>query len=548
MERNDHTTISQLIAYDNPGNVSPEKVVHIDDVAGKSLTYGGLRQQAAQCAWGFKRRIGLKEGHKVMIIAPNSTDYVLLAHSVFWAGSIFVPLTAASTAREIAHAVSITEPEYIISDPGKVDAVESALQDFELPLPSKPKLLTIGGRRANLQLFPDDVIDKTAAEPLPPHDVGGKSTKDIPAMIIFSSGTTGKFKGVRLSHYNLISSLISMRISSRWYVDPGSRTVFFPPYCHIYGISAVVLGGMWVGSFTYCMQSFDLETYCQKIEQYKATSAHIVPPIAVMLANSDVAAKYDLTSIKVMMVAGAPTKQALQRRLKSRFGQDLSVVQGFGQSETTGAVTMQSPHDDEKNLGTVGKAIAGVEVRLVNPNTFRDVARGEEGEMWVKGPVTMMGYCKNDQATKETFVGDWLRTGDIIREDEGGNFWVTDRLKELIKYKGFQVAPSELESLLLTHPSVADAAVTSIYSDEQATELPIAYVTLVVTASPMSKGRKDRLLQEIREWVDGQVSGHKRLRGGVYEFGPLPKTGSGKILRRDLPCRRLQESGRGLKL
>ena len=313
--------------------------------------------------------------------------------------------------------------------------------------------------------------------------------------------------------------------------------------CHVYGLSVVVLGGMWYGSFTCGIPAFDLDLFCRKMEEHRATWAHIVPPVAILLANSDIAAKYDLSSLKLILISAAPTKRELQMKLKSRFGSDTKIVQGYGMSECSPTVLLQSANDDENNIGTAGKPVAGTELRLVDPVSLKDVESGEEGELWIRGPQTMMGYYRNEQATRETYVGDWLRTGDIMRVDEHGNFWVTDRLKELIKYKGFQVPPSELEDLLLKHPSVVDAAVTSIYSDEQATELPIAYVTLLLS-TPVSQKRK--LLVEIREWADGQVAGYKKLRGGVFELENLPKTPSGKILRRELPCKK--EEARVAKL
>jgi len=202
---------------------------------------------------------------------------------------------------------------------------------------------------------------------------------------------------------------------------------------------------------------------------------------------------------------------------------------------------MQHDSDEADHVGTVGKVITGTEVRLVDPVTMQDITprSGKDGELWVRGPQVMVGYLGNEQATRETFSpdGKWLRTGDIMRMDENKNFWITDRLKELIKYKGFQVAPSELEDLLLHHPHVIDAAVCSIYDDEQATELPMAYVSLKPELAELRKESVQRVLEEVRTWVDGQVAGYKRLRGGVFHLQQLPKTPTGKILRKDLPVR-----------
>lgn len=191
----------------------------------------------------------------------------------------------------------------------------------------------------------------------------------------------------------------------------------------------------------------------------------------------------------------------------------------------------------EPYIGSVGKVIAGTEVRLVDPDTLEDVAPGESGELWVRGPQTMMGYIRNPEATKNTFHGDWYRTGDILTKDEHDNYYVTDRLKEMIKYKGFQVAPSELEDLLIQHPEVTDAAVCAVYDNNQATEVPLAYVSLKPEHLDKQHHHRASILEGIREWFDSRVAGYKKLRGGVHHLQQLPKTPSGKILRRELPVK-----------
>lgn len=173
----------------------------------------------------------------------------------------------------------------------------------------------------------------------------------------------------------------------------------------------------------------------------------------------------------------------------------------------------------------------------MSPSTGEDVKQGEEGELWVRGPQVMLGYMGDETATRNTFSGDWLRTGDIMRQDHNGNFWITDRLKEMIKYKGFQVAPSELEDLLLQHPEVVDAAVCAVYDNSQATEVPLAYVSLSPQHIEWKGTKKIAVLEDIRTWVDNQLAGYKKLRGGVHHLQVLPKTTTGKILRKDLPAK-----------
>ena len=304
---------------------------------------------------------------------------------------------------------------------------------------------------------------------------------------------------------------------------------------------------MWLGSFTCAIPSFDLETFCKLMSENESTWAHIVPPIAVLLANSPVPLKYNLSSLNVIVISAAPTKKELARKLQTRFP-GVRILQGYGLTEGGPSIMHQNDWDggpNAENIGCCGRLLSGTEVRLVDPDTLKDVGVGEEGELWVCGPQTMIEYVRNDEATERTLVREdgkkWLRTGDILRVDRRGDWYVTDRLKEMIKYKGFQVAPSELEDLLLKHEDVVDAAVCSVYDDAEATELPVAYVSLSeAILKDISEGSKDlrRVLDGVRSWVDGQVAGYKKLRGGVHHLQELPKTPSGKILRRELPVKK----------
>jgi 4-coumarate--CoA ligase len=296
----------------------------------------------------------------------------------------------------------------------------------------------------------------------------------------------------------------------------------------------VTLINMWVGGLVCGLENFELENYCKKIEEHKANEMHLVPPVVAMLVNSPVIGKYNLSSIRAINVAAAPLKQSLQSALRERFP-GVPITQLYGSTEGTGSITAQR-FDTEDTNGSVGKLMSGIEGRVVNPETKEDTPSGEEGELWVRGPNIMLGYYGNEAATKDAFEGDWQRTGDLVKVDRKGNIWVVDRLKEMIKYKGFQVPPSELEDLLMTHPFVTDAAVTSIYSDTQATELPIAYVALTPDNAVIGADKLRQLLDDIRSWVDKRVAGYKKLRGGVHHLQTLPRNPSGKILRKDLPC------------
>ncbi|PKS05094.1 hypothetical protein jhhlp_008461 [Lomentospora prolificans] len=529
----DSLSIPQWITQYNPDLVLADKVVHSDDFSNDVITYGSLRHDASRLAWGLRNKLGVKEGDIVLALVPNSNDFVLLAHVIWWAGAVFAPLNTAATQSDIEHVLGLVKPTHVAVSTAvsRLNLVHAAVRSVNI---TRPKVFTLHGKVDSLPRFPVDVMGGSDSESLPPYDLGGKAGKDVLSTICFSSGTTGKMKGVKLSHFNLIANVLQIRVALPTRLTSKVREVWFPPYCHIYGLFAVVLTGMWLGGHYHGLREFNLERYCEKSSELRATDMHIVPPVALLLAASPVTQKFDLSSVKRIVVAAAPLKPELQRKLKQRFP-DANVCQGYGLSECSPSVSHQFEQDEDQ-IGTVGKILPGTELRLVHPETLKDVPEGEEGELWVRGPQVMMGYINDEAATKQTFHGDWLRTGDIGKL-QNGNLWITDRFKEMIKYKGLQVAPSELEDLLLQHPAVADAAVCSVYDDAEVTEVPLAYVSLGPKHVDLPSKEKEALLGEIRNWADARVAGYKKLRGGVFHLQVLPKNPTGKILRRLLPVK-----------
>ncbi|KAJ6095922.1 AMP dependent CoA ligase [Penicillium sp. IBT 16267x] len=520
-------SISQFMTQYNPDDVPASKVVHVETFSDDIITYGSLRERAGRAAWGLQTRLGLQPGDTLLALINNSNAFVLLAHATWWTGAIFAPLNTSATQDDILHVLKIVKPTHVVTIEEKLSTVQASVASLSM---TNIKVLTV------LFQFPDDIIGKTATESIPPYDLQGRSSKDVPSTICFSSGTTGKMKGVQLSHYNLVMNSIIMRASMPVRVNTKVSEVFFAPYCHCYGLTLVVLSGMWVGAQYCSLPAFDLETFCRKSSELKVTDLHLVPPVALLLATSPIAQKYDLASLKRIVISAAPLKKSVQLLLKKRLPH-VSVCQGYGLTECSGGV-IHEIDEDEQAFGCVGKLFAGVEARLVDPKSNKDVPLGEEGELWLRGPLCMMGYINDSEATAKTFSNDgWIKSGDILKIDENQNFWVTDRLKEMIKYKGFQVAPSELEDILLRHPDVIDAAVCAVYDDAQATEVPLAYVSLSPGTAELSGTEKQKILDAIKVWIDGQLAGYKKLRGGVFHLQTLPKTPTGKILRRLLPAK-----------
>ncbi|KAF2467254.1 putative amp dependent CoA ligase [Lindgomyces ingoldianus] len=533
VEISDDISIPQFMTRYNPDNVRPGKIVHVDLIKGKELTYGGLREAAGRASWGLQKNLSLRPQDVVCILVQNSSDFVVLAQSIWWTGSVVSPINPLLTAKDILHCINLVQPTHIAVSAAYYDKVQEVLSWYDGGI--RPQVFSVIDRIEGVKKFPEDVEGKSPQESVPPYDLEGESSKDVIASIIYSSGTTGPMKGVKISHYNHIINILQGRNSLPLRQNSEQRVIFFAPYCHIYGLGCVVLNGMWLGNFTCALPTFDLETYCQLFGKYRATLAYLVPPIVLQLVTSDIPRKHDFSALECMVVAAAPLKKPLQERIKAVFPQT-KIIQGYGLSECSPSVLMQH-ETEEEYVGTCGRLLSTTEARLVDPTTGKDIRVGQEGELWVRGPQIMMGYVGDEVATRNTFVGEWLRTGDIMMRDQNENFWVTDRLKEMIKYKGLQIAPSELEDILLQHPHVIDAAVCAIYDNDQASEVPLAYVSLADPHHLLPDKMKESILTDIRNFTDGQVAGYKRLRGGVFHLQQLPKNASGKIIRRELPAK-----------
>src|ERR1043166_3459204 len=322
-----------------------------------------------------------------------------------------------------------------------------------------------------------------------------------------------------LTHYNLVANMCQM--DGLDYFSSDDILLCVLPLFHIYGLVVVLNMGLHLGTTTVIMPRFDLEQFLELIQKYRVTLSHIVPPIVLKLARDPLVDDYDLSSLKMIFSGAAPLGADLSKECVDRIG--CGIRQGYGMTETS-PVTHSSPADPANmKLGSVGTPAPNTECKLVDPATGDELGPNQEGEVCVRGPQNMLGYLNNPEATARTIDADgWLHTGDIGYADEDGHFFIVDRVKELIKYKGFQVAPAELEAVLLTHPAVADAAVIPCRDDE-AGEIPKAFV--------VRKG--EATAGDIMDFVAERVAPHKKIR--ALEFiEQIPKSLSGKILRRVL--------------
>jgi acyl-CoA synthetase (AMP-forming)/AMP-acid ligase II len=339
------------------------------------------------------------------------------------------------------------------------------------------------------------------------------------AVLPYSSGTTGLPKGVMLTHRNLVANILQTQAAVK--LDDDEVVIAVLPFFHIYGMQVLMNGVLQNGATLVTMPRFDLEQFLSLVQEHRVTRAYIVPPIVLALAKHPMVDDYDLSSLKEVVSGAAPLGAELAQAATDRIG--APVVQGYGLTETS-PVTNLSPFGEARS-GTVGVLVPNLELRIVDPITGEDHGPGGEGEIWYRGPNVMKGYLGRAEETGAMLDADgWLHTGDIGAVDADGYLSITDRLKELIKYKGFQVPPAELEALLLSHPEIADAAVIGV-PDEEAGEIPKAFVV----RAPGSEIDAEAVMAFSAE----HLATYKQVR--LVEFiEAVPKSASGKILRREL--------------
>ncbi|GAA5915766.1 hypothetical protein JCM6882_003851 [Rhodosporidiobolus microsporus] len=517
---------SFLFAPTSP-NFREDKVALVDALTGTETTYGQLRSSSLRLADGLTRVAGLKRGDTVLVFSPNSTLYPVLLFGSQAAGLIASTANAGYTPSELAHQLEVSGASVVLAAAELLETTQKAVKEvglgmdrvFVLPdakgeLPAKLP----AGARSWKELDGRDGFEPVAFTE--------KQAKEDIAYLPFSSGTTGKGKGVALSSFNCTSCMLQTA-STKDLFDRGDTVLSCLPMSHIFGLIVMLHLHLYNGGKLIILPKFDLVQALEAIQRYKCTTALIVPPVALALAKHPLVDKYDLSSLRFILSGAAPLSAGLQQALAARL-KPVKVVQGLGMSETT-SVSILPDISNVVKPGSVGKLLSTTVARLVDPDG-RDVKEGESGELWLRGPNNMLGYHRNEQATRETITEDgWLKTGDICERDDEGHYFVVDRSKDLIKYKGFQVAPAEVEGVLLTSPLVADAAVIGIWSDEHATELPRAYIV-----PNAEHARSSSLAADVAKFIEEQLAPHKRLRGGVVVVEAIPKSPSGKILKKDL--------------
>jgi 4-coumarate--CoA ligase len=482
-------------------DAEPDAVAMIDGPSGRTFTRSSLRDAVASLAGGLIAD-GVTTGEVIALMAANSPEYAIAFHAIARAGATVTTVNPTYGVDEVAYQLNNAGARRIIVDAAFVETARAAGG-------SEADITTIGAADGYRSI---DELAGAPAEQVPVDP----ATHTV--VMPYSSGTTGLPKGVMLTHLNLVANILQLNVLLDGKGDEVCLSVL--PFFHIYGMQATMNAALAEGTCVITMPRFDMAAALDHIASHAVTLFYAVPPIVLGLAKSPLVDEHDLSSLRKIICGAAPLGAELTDEAASRVG--CAIVQAYGMTEMS--PISHCTHGINGRAGSSGIIAPNTECRLVDENDA-DVAPGEVGELLVRGPQVMPGYLGNEQATRESLTEDgWLRTGDLARVDEDGYFYMVDRLKELIKVSGFQVAPAELEALIVTHPAVADVAVISI-PDEETGERPKAIVVL--------KPEQQASADEIREFVAGHVARYKHL-AEVSFAKSIPKSASGKILRRML--------------
>ncbi|MFI5310727.1 MAG: AMP-binding protein, partial [Gemmatimonadales bacterium] len=481
----------------------------VDGPSGRTLTFRDLRALIRRVAGGLSDR-GFRKGDVLCIYSPNLPEYAAVFFGVATLGGASATANPLYGAEELARQLRDTGARIIVTIPMLAERAREAAAA------AGGAEVIVFGEAPGCTSF--SMLVSTSSRP---PAVAIDPSRDV-VVLPCSSGTTGMPKSVMLSHRNLVANLA--QCDSIDDSVPGDHTIGVLPFFHIYGMVVIMCLALRRGSCVVTMPQFELEQYLRLTQQYRCDRAYIVPPIALALAKHPLVDKFDVSSLVTVMSGAAPMGRELESACAMRLG--CFVKQGYGMTEAS-PVTHVTPNDPSLGRpGSCGTLLANTECRIVHLETGMDVDLGEHGELFIRGPQIMLGYLNNPEATAQAVDADgWLHTGDVGHADADGYFYIVDRLKEFIKYKAYQVAPAELEAVLLTHPAVADVAVIPS-ADEEAGEIPRAFVV----------ARGDVRAEDLMEFVAGIVAPFKKVRA-VEFVEKIPKSASGKILRRELIAR-----------
>jgi len=478
----------------------------IDGPTGHVVTFDQLAAGVERFAAGLAAH-GFRKGDVFATVVPNIPEFALAFYAVAALGGATTMMNPLSTVEEMARQLTDARARFVLTMPNRLETVREATMRAGV------ELVVLTGEAEGTMPF-----DALLEQDRPPPAVAIDPADDV-AVLPYSSGSTGRPKGVMLTHRNVIANALLQRVAEGVAADDVSVAVF--PFFHVGGLSGLNVS-LHAGATLVLMPRYDLASLLRLLQDYRATRLTVPPPVVLDLSRHPLVDDYDLSTLRHIQWGAAPLSETVARACQTRLG--CTVRQGYALSEASSR-THTVPAGAEDRPGAAGPPLPGVECKIVDVVTGAALGPGETGEVCIRGPIVMKGYLNRPDATAQAIDAEgWLHTGDLGYADADGWLSVVDRLKELIKYNAYQVAPAELEAVLLRHPAVADAAVIPS-RDERAGEVPKAVVVLTEGETVTA--------EDLMAFVAARVAPYKKVR--LVEFvNQIPKSASGKILRRVL--------------
>jgi acyl-CoA synthetase (AMP-forming)/AMP-acid ligase II len=480
----------------------------VDATTGRTIGYAELAGMVDRLAAGLTEA-GLAKGDVIALHSPNTIMFPVVLLAASRAGVVVTTLNALSTAHEMAEQLTDARARWLVTVSALLPSARQAAAQAGIE-----QVWVCDSAESHRSVA--ELLASTAPAP----EVGFDLDEDL-FVLPYSSGTTGRPKGVMLTHHSVGTN--SNQVLRSWSrVNDDDRVLAVLPFFHIFGM-CILLNYLRIGGTLVVLPRFEVDSFLKALTEYRITRLYAVPPIVLALAKHPAVDACDLSNLREVLSAAAPLDPQLGEACARRIG--TRVVQGYGMTELSPASHLVPDSVADPVPGSVGTLVAGTQARLVDPATGEDAPTGEVAELWIRGPQVMKGYFGRPEDTAAMMDADgWLHTGDLARVDQDGNFFVVDRVKELIKYKGYQVPPAELEAVLLAHPEIADAAVVGFY-DDNGDEVPKAFVVRAPDATLDADA--------VAAYVAEKVAPYKKVR--LVEFvEAIPRAASGKILRREL--------------